>query len=135
MTRLDHPVEDGLPGEVAAFLDRHIASIEQLEILLLVRRSQQAPWTAEAVSKELYTQADSAAAWLADLTRRGLLREDEGGYRYDPGADREALIELVATTYAQRRIRVISRVFAVPKDPASAFAEAFRLRKYEKDKP
>jgi hypothetical protein len=127
-------MDDGLPDEVAAFLDEHIASIEQLEILLLVRSSQDAPWTAEAVSKELYTQADSAAAWLADLTRRGLLREVDGGYRYEPGADCEALVELVATTYAQRRVRVIRQVFAVAKDPASAFADAFRLRKPDKDK-
>lgn len=136
MTRLDGRVEDdGLPDEVAYFLDEHIVSIEQLEILLLLLRSQERPWTAETASKELYTQADSAAAWLADLTRRGLLAQTSDRYRYAAGGDLDAIVQLVATTYAQRRIRVIRRVFAVAKDPASAFSDAFRLRPQRREKP
>lgn len=135
MTRLDGRVEDdGLPGEVTAFLDEHIVSIEQLEILLLLLRSQESPWTAETVGKELYTQPDSAAAWLADLTRRRLLAESADGYSYAARGDVDAVVQLVATTYAQRRVRVIRQVFSVAKDPASAFSEAFRLRPRHKDK-
>jgi hypothetical protein len=121
--------DDGLPGDVAAFLDEHIVSVEQLETLLLLQNLPDAVWTAETLSKELYTQPDSAAGWLADLTRRGLLSEHEGAYRYAPRSDLAPLVEALAITYAQRRIRVISRIFATPKDVASAFSDAFRLRK------
>lgn len=131
--------DDGLPSDVAAFLDEHIVSVEQLETLLLLQGRPDTSWTAETVSRELYTQSDSAAGWLADLTRRGLLSERDGAYRYAPRGDLAARVEAVATTYAQRRIRVIRRIFATPKDVASAFSEAFRLRKDhrkdDKDKP
>lgn len=131
--------DDGLPADVTRFLDQHIVSVEQLETLLLLQSRPDASWTAETVSKELYTQPGTAAGWLADLTRRGLLSEDAGAYRYAPRGDVAAVIEAVAATYAQRRIRVIRRIFATPKDVANAFSEAFRLRKdhrkEDKDKP
>jgi hypothetical protein len=120
---------DGLPNDVAAFIDQHIVSVEQLETLLLLQSRPDTGWTADTVSKELYTQADSASGWLVDLTRRRLLSEYEGTYRYGPPPDLAAVVDALATLYVLRRIRVIGRIFATPKDVASAFSEAFRLRK------
>jgi predicted ArsR family transcriptional regulator len=125
--------DPNLPPRVQRFLKQHIDSIEKLEVLLLLRANPSRPWTAAAVAGELRIMETSAAGRLEDLTVRGLLA-DEGGtppsFRYAPhtGEDAQAVTEL-ASTYAQRRVSVITFIFSQPQDQLRSFANAFRLRK------
>ena len=126
-----------LPPRVQRFIESHIDSIEKLEVLLLLRNQPARAWTAAAVAQELRIMEASAMGRLEDLCARGLV-SCEGGtpatYRFAPTAadDAQAVTEL-ATTYATRRVSVITFIFSQPMDRIRSFANAFRLKKDPSD--
>jgi hypothetical protein len=122
---------DRLPAELLAFLRAHINSLEQLEVLLLLRGAPDRTWTAGEVSEELRTAKNSASARLADLARDGLVLLDEGtaAFRIDPANPNADVIARLAETYARRRHAVIEAIFAQPVDGIRLFAAAFRFRR------
>ena len=125
----DGPV--GLPPEVVGFLDEHIFSLSQLEVLLLVREAAPASRTAAELSAVAHLPERSITPWLEAFVDRGLLATDgRGGFcaaDLDPAA-REVL-DAVADAYVRRRVSVSRHVYASREDPARRFADAFRFRK------
>lgn len=114
------------------FISRHIHSVEQLEILLLLQRTPNRQWRAEEVSKELATSRYAAEGRLMDLAARGLIsgrqHDDELLFLYEAGgSEAETIVEL-ARVYAERRTSVITMIFSKPQDSITSFADAFRLR-------
>jgi predicted ArsR family transcriptional regulator len=109
----------------------HIDSIEKLEVLLLLRNRTERQWTASEAALELRITEASAAARLADLASSGLLvstRETPEAYRPAHSEDVRSISEL-ATTYAERRVSVITFIFSRPQERVRGFADAFLLRK------
>src|SRR5688572_26691650 len=79
--------EPTLSEETERLIQQHIHSVEQLEVLLLLRDRRDRAWTAAEVSRELRTISSSAAQRLSDLVRRGFLKEGPAeSHRYDPGS-------------------------------------------------
>jgi hypothetical protein len=120
-----------LARNVERFIDEHINSVEQLEVLLLLRSDPQRSWASNEVSKELATAPDSAALRLADLAEQGLISgegEPVPRYRYGkPSRKLDADVAAVADAYAKRRVSVITAIFSEPAGPAESFSDAFRL--------
>jgi DNA-binding MarR family transcriptional regulator len=127
---------NGLPDEVREFITANINSVAQLEVLLLLRRESGVAWSAEDVARALYTTPEMMAAQLAELETRGLLRKTSGSadvYSYAPSTPQlAAAVDLLANLYKERRVTVITTIYAEPVDSVRTFADAFRLRK---DKP
>jgi hypothetical protein len=124
-----------LTDPVRRLIAEHIVSVEQLEILLLLRSHAQS-WTAQQVAEEIRTSADSAGRRLEDLHKRGFLaREQESPkrYRYSPPAERMPVLEALAAAYSERRFSVIELIFAKPIENLRVYSDAFRLRKEPKD--
>ena len=122
-----------LPEAVVRFLRAEIFSVPQLEVLLLVHGSAGAPRTAGDLAQEFYLPASAFEPWLAAFVARGLLTSDDRGYAaLPPDAPHAALLTEVADSYARRRVTVTRQVYATKEDPASRFADAFRLRKDKK---
>jgi hypothetical protein len=125
---------DDFPADVRHFILANITSVDQLEVLLLLRSSPDKEWTAAEVSRQLYTEPESAAARLADLAALGLLAVQEGGerlYRYRPRAgEQDRVVGRLADVYKQRRVATIALIYSErPNSPVQAFADAFRFRK------
>jgi hypothetical protein len=120
---------DPFPAEVRRFVGRHINSVEQLELLLLLRRRAGVTITPEAASRELRTAPGSAAARLEELTRAGLLRREGDAYVYAQSRELDRLLQAVESAYASYRTRFISMIFDKPAGQLRDFADAFRLRK------
>ncbi|UJR81700.1 ArsR family transcriptional regulator [Sandaracinus amylolyticus] len=123
--------QSGIPDDVFRFLVEHIVSVEQLEILLLLRAQAGRDWNAEEVAKELRVAAISAGNRLTDLAARGLLSEvSPGRFRYAPGDPAmQAAVEGLAKVYPERRVSVIEIIFSKPNDVIRTFADAFKLRR------
>jgi hypothetical protein len=120
-----------VPGNVVAFLGDHIASLAQLEVLLLLRERAES-LTAADVGRALRIDAGWAGAELHALAVRGLLVEDPGPpatFRLASDPALAETLDAVAETYAQRRVTVVSLILAKPTDTVRVFADAFRLRK------
>lgn len=130
-----HVTGAALPQRVQRFLMAHIDSIEKLEVLLLLRVRAERPWTASEVALELRITEASAAARLADLTSARLLvseRDTPHAYRYSPAHSEDVRsVSELATTYAERRVSVITFIFSKPQERVRGFADAFLLKKKE----
>lgn len=122
---------NGLPPDVVTFLGDHIASLAQLEIVLLVRE-QGERMTAAAIGRALCIDEGWAGAELHALATRGLLAEDPGPpitFRVASDPSLGDTLAAVAEAYAQRRVTIVSLILAKPTDTVRVFADAFRLRK------
>ena len=115
------------------FIARHIHSVEQLEVLLLVRAAPDRDWTANDISRALVTARDTALVRLEDLEQRGLTQRSGEGWRYAAAGQVARAVDDVAAAYASRRFTVVELIFSKPSDQASVFADAFRVRRERKD--
>jgi hypothetical protein len=129
-------VADPIPNEIVRFIHEYIDSVEQLEVLLLLRSSAPSAWTAEAVARDLRTAESSVTARLKTLHAQKLVEaataESGTAYRYAPdGVGTDRLVGELASEYALRRVAVITLIFSKPNDAVRSFADAFRIRKDE----
>lgn len=126
---------DGLPEDVRRFILRHIDSIEQLEVLLLLWQSPERGWAVDEVAQALCTRPPLVVRGLARLLGQGLLREvDPGCYQYAPrGRELHESVCLTAELYRERPVTVVAAIAARPAEPMRAFADAFRIRRRKDD--
>lgn len=128
---------EAISQEVKDFIAAHINSVEQLEVLLLLRIHADQEWSADTLAKELRIDASWAATRLADLSTRGLLavREtSESLYLFNPKTpELRRIVGDLALTYTERRVAVINLIYSKPLDNIRVFAEAFRFKKEKPD--
>jgi hypothetical protein len=126
-------MSDEFPEDVRLFIADHINSVAEVEVLLLLKGQPERQWSADEVSKALYTTPEMAATQLAELQGRGLLAAPEGTpprYQYRPGSEElHRLVSRLEEIYQQRRVSVITQIYSKPVDRVRTFADAFRLRK------
>jgi hypothetical protein len=122
---------------VRALLRGRIHTFEELEVLLLLHRSQRSPKPEHAIAAELDVSTTVAADAVAVLQRQGLVEMHPSGirsFRYavaDSEVD-EAIREL-ALEYRRNRLEVIKLMTAnsierIRTSAMRAFAGAFVLR-------
>jgi hypothetical protein len=128
---------NGIIGVAKQLIADHIVSVEQLEILLLLRAHPDVRYTAQSVSDQIRTSELSASQRLADLASRGFLSVEAGhspSYQYAPRDERlSKAVDAVAQAYAERPYTVIELIFAKPLDNLQVYAAAFRFRKDDAD--
>ena len=122
-----------IPDEVRRLIAERIATAEMLEILLLLERDPQRGWTADEISRQVFTVPAAAIGSLEGLVAQGLAASDGAAnptYRYDPAtADLRRQVSALAQAYRASRVAVIQLVFTKPADPLRSFADAFRVRR------
>ena len=116
------------------FLQQRLASVEQIEIVLLLKRDPARSWTASEVASHLGTAPESAAMRLFLLASAGLIVFEVSGmprYRYaSTDAATEAVLGELAAVYESDREAVTALVEApAPPDPIRSFADAFKLKR------
>lgn len=115
------------------FIARHIHTLEQLEILLLLLEAAPRALADQEIASSLRTTADSARTRLSRLHGDGLIAltaDRPPKYLYKPRTDGLAReVQALAACYRERRVAVITQIFAPAGDRAVLFAEAFRLKK------
>jgi hypothetical protein len=120
----------GVPKDVERFIATDIDSVEQLEVLLLLRAAPDKQWTAKEVARALVSREDSAAHWLARMTERGLLTQLDNRYRYATGKPELAeTIDALAESFAKYRVTVVALIFSKPSERVRLFSDAFRIRR------
>ena len=128
--------QDEIPPDVRAFIAEYLDSVVQLETLLMLHGAPGQEWEAEDVARDLRIDRTWADGQLVGLCEQGLAAcsdAREGGgrrYRYAPAsAEVRAAVDGLARAYAERRVTVISLIFAKPADNLRAFSDAFRIRR------
>jgi DNA-binding IclR family transcriptional regulator len=130
----DEPVSQ-LPAELRAFVHTCLESIEQVELLMLLRGSAQAR-TAREVAAALRLTPAIARRDLETLAARGLLEVrvgEETAYRYRPKLEELGrYCDLLAQHYVTSRQTLLGFVATESRRSLKRFADAFKLRKPEK---
>lgn len=130
--------KDEIPEEVRKLIAEHIVSVEQLEVLLLVRERSGESWTPEGISEVIRTSPSSAEQRLRDLEARGFLSRErgEGGeerYRFVPNGRWDHSLARLAEQYAERHYSVIELIFSKPIQNLRVYSDAFLFRKEPSD--
>jgi predicted transcriptional regulator len=119
-----------LDQNIEKFIYACINSVEQLEILLLLRSRSELD--ADTITQELRTTSTSVEKRLSDLMRKNLvvMRENDGKktYVYEPAAQYVNVMEQLATVYTTYRVSVINLIFSKPPDALTGFSDAFRFK-------
>lgn len=129
---IDELEPDRLPSELRAFLHSCIESIEQIELLMFMRGSEQFR-TAREVAEALRQPIGMARRDLETLAARGLLDVSVGvetAYRYRPKTvELGRYGDLVAQYYVTSRNAILKFVTTESRLAAKRFADAFKLRR------
>jgi hypothetical protein len=123
--------KNGLPEQAVEVIARCIDDVEQLEILLFLRRSGDRYLSASSIAEELSLERSGVFARLEQLAGQNLLDvriSDAVLYRFaplDPKLSR--MIDELARAYANQRIAVLNTISGRSTGAARAFADAFRF--------
>jgi DNA-binding IclR family transcriptional regulator len=89
----------------------YIVSVEQLEILLLLRRYRERWWTIDEVDEQIQSSRASVRRRVEDLANRGLVLRSDAGFRYGPPLELAYALAELASLYAERQEAIIDLVF------------------------
>jgi DNA-binding IclR family transcriptional regulator len=117
--------------EVRRFILTSIPSVPFLEALLLLRSLPDRGWDSFQVAARLYTGENQALELLQMLLAAGMVtRAEDGSFRYGPATpELGAMIEALASTYAQDLVGVTDLIHSRIDKRAQQFADAFRWKK------
>ena len=122
-----------LSPELERFIRERLPSLEQVEIVLLLRREGTRAWSAPDVSQALGTPPESTAMRLFLLASNGVLGFEGAGiprYRYAAtDAEVRAMVEELAAVYDGNRAALYDIVGGPAQDPIRSFADAFKLKR------
>ena len=122
------PESQAFPSDVESFIAYCINSVEQVEILLLLRAHAERRWTIAELSEHLRSSKRSVGLRVTSLVAHGLVARDGTSFRYSANAEDDALVQRLGAVYEERRTAVIDRIFSEGRDPLQRFADAFRFR-------
>jgi hypothetical protein len=125
------PQED-IPLEIRQFVWRHLRSVEQLEILLLLYGRPDSSWSVQAVYDVILSSKPSVERWLEEFVRIGFfakVTELPPTFAYVATGETAAHVEALAQLYKTRPVRMIEAIFKKDQDPAQGFADAFKIKK------
>ena len=122
---------EGLPPQLRAFLHSCIESIDQVELLMMLRGSDRFR-TAREVASESGASPTAARRNLETLAARGLLEVrvgEETAYRYKPKSEELGrYCDLLAQHYITSRPAVLGFVATESRLSLKRFSDAFKLR-------
>lgn len=126
--------DSGLPDDVDLFIDRHIRSIEHLEVLLALASRPAMLWSPRSVFEAVQSSEASVRARLDELTSEGLCQREGDQYRFSPATEGvRVTVESLARAYKERSIRVIQAVYSERRRAVQELSDAFRFRRKAKD--
>lgn len=121
----------GISDELKQLIYDHIDSVEQLDIMLLLRSQAERDWSVREIADHLRTNPASVERRLKALRALDILEEtpsEPQRFRYRTKTEKAAsLMEELAAANKVRRHRVLELIFS-PTKRARNFADAFLVR-------
>lgn len=115
-----------------AFLEQRLSSLDQIEVVMLLRADSARSWTAPEVAAALGTAPETAAMRLFLLASGGLIAFEPSTiprYRYaSVDGETNSMLQELSEVLDANRDAVMAAV-AAPRDPIRSFSDAFKLKK------
>ena len=128
--------DDLIPDDVKQFIIDKIATVAELEGLLLLRRHSETEWSIEELAQRLYTSQKQTEEVFTHLYSLGFLEVKDSElsvYRYQPSSPKLAeTADRIAEVYSKYLVPVTNLIHSKPQTKIQQFADAFKLRKEDK---
>lgn len=122
-----------IPADVRTLIERHLISMDYVEVLLRLRRDADRTWRSEEIASELRIEPRTAEQALHDFSVAGLARDDRGAYAYAPRSDSERkAVDGLAVMYNERPVTLVRALYDRPAQALRSFSDAFRIREQDK---
>lgn len=118
------------------FISDKIHSVGKLEILLLLARNPEKRWGVSELTLRLRSNEQMVKRHLEKLVGYQLLSfdKDTQEYVYSPyDQEIDAVIKELIQLYSIYQVRIIQLIYETPVSTLQQFADAFKLRKDDKD--
>lgn len=118
--------------EIARFVQDKIDSVEQLNVLLLLKLRPDQVWSVADITRELRSTEHSIHQRLEGLYHRQVLArlpELGGKHRFTPISEEcRKAIEDLAVLYHTKPYRIMDLIYSRKNDALQEFADAFKLK-------
>lgn len=118
--------------QLKAFLEQRLSSLDQIEVVMLLRADPARSWTAPEVAAALRTAPESAAMRLFLLASGGLIAFEPSAiprYRYASIDEQtNSMLQELSDVLTENREAVMAALES-PRDPIRSFSDAFKLKK------
>ena len=119
-----------LDSQIVDFIRSSVKTVWSLELLLLMRRTQQHAWSYDQLIRELRSSRNIVTESISVLVQAGVVREEDAGFRYGPAtAELDGLIEQLAQEYVERPTTIVNLIVEAQSSKLQDFANAFRIKK------
>jgi hypothetical protein len=105
-TSTDGMAAQCVPGDIRDFILKHIASVAQIEALLLIWSNPEKRWSASHVAARIYAKETETAKALEGLCSSGLLVCKDDAFGLNPSEENVAMIGRLKEAYARHLIPV-----------------------------
>ena len=127
-TSADGMATQYLPGDIRDFILKHIASVAQIEALLLIWSNPEERWSVSQIAARIYTSDTETAKALDGLCADELLVCRDGVFGLRASEENVEMIRRLQEVYARYLIPVTDVIHSRSREPHST-SETFRLRR------
>ena len=120
-----------LPPDVRDLVNRHLPSLDHVEVLLRLRDAPDTSWSLDDLDRITRFATATTRRCLADLERAGLIRRNatDGRFQYAPHTIRDrATVDSLAVVYSERPVTLVHAIYARPARNVQTFTDAFGTR-------
>lgn len=118
---------------VRTLIRRHVHSVGELELLVMLHAERDRAWRVEEICEALGCPSTWAVAQLEAMARAGLLERTDGNWRFSPvTAELEQASAALQEAYRLQSRDVVRFVFSTPGRELQEFSDAFRVRREER---
>lgn len=126
-------VSSRLPPAVRTLIRRHVHSVGELELLMLLHAERDRPWGVDDICEALACPPSWAEAQLEAMEDAGLVGRAGSEWRYAPAtAELEQATDALQEAYRLQSRDVVRFVFATPGRDLKEFSDAFLVRRRER---
>lgn len=100
-----------IPEHVRAVIARHIDSVQQVEILALMRADPARGWATDEFCKALQVTEAACGSWLGRLAAGGIVAVKDGKIRFVGSDDEARALDDLVDLYARRRTAVVHSIY------------------------
>lgn len=118
-----------IPKHVRQLILRHIESVQQVEILMLLRDAPEHVYTVSEVSRKLHIAPDACRRWLDEFSAARLVERTPEGVKHRGEGPQARSADDLVECYSRRRLAVIDAIYNKPSSAIQSFSDAFRIRR------
>lgn len=126
-------VRRDISEKVRGFVFEHIDSVEQLEVLLFLRKNSTRLCTTDEITNELRSNLTSVTGRLNVLKSKNLIKEENSLFQYNNIKEIEDILSEVAEEYKVRKTLILELIFS-PLKKMRNFANSFVFNPNDKKK-